>query len=315
MVKKTRIFWFFLVGLGLLLFAFSGCKKDKSDPIITWTIPADISYGTLLSTIQSNATSNIPGTFVYTPAIGAKLNAGANQTLKVDFIPSDAGTYNSVSKTVNINVKSSGITFNPNLTYGSVTDQDGNVYKTITIGMQTWMAENLRTTKYRNGEAIPNVTVNKSWGSLLTGAYCNYNNTSSIDTIATFGRLYNWYAATDFRNIAPLGWHVPSDSEWGVLSNFIGKTFANHKLKEAGLAHWTSTNNDDNTSGFTAFPCGFRYEDSGVFAFYDNQAFWLSSTKFNTTSSCYCWIYDGFGLIDIGPAASGAGWSVRCVKD
>src|SRR5664280_2860660 len=86
--------------------------------------------------------------------------------------------------------------FNPGLTYGTMTDQDSNVYKTITIGTQTWMAENLRTTKYRDGSSILNITDNTVWTYLTTGAYCNYNNTKSADTIATYGRLYDWYAAT-----------------------------------------------------------------------------------------------------------------------
>src|ERR1035437_8488499 len=85
--------------------------------------------------------------------------------------------------------------FNPGLTYGTMTDQDGNVYKTISIGTQTWMAENLRTTKYRDGSSMQNVTDNTVWTYLTSGAYCNYNNTKSADTIATYGRLYDWYAA------------------------------------------------------------------------------------------------------------------------
>jgi hypothetical protein len=84
--------------------------------------------------------------------------------------------------------------FNPNVTYGTLTDQDGNIYKTVSIGTQIWMAENLRTTKYNDGTPIPVVLDNNEWQSLSIGAYCNYNNTSNLDTIATFGRLYNGYA-------------------------------------------------------------------------------------------------------------------------
>ncbi|HDO06183.1 MAG TPA: hypothetical protein ENG85_00705, partial [Bacteroidetes bacterium] len=91
--------------------------------------------------------------------------------------------------------------FNPNKTYGTVTDIDGNVYKTIVIGNQTWMAENLRVTHYQNGDTIPNVTDNTTWKDLSTDAYCNYNNTTDLDTIATYGRLYNWYAVNDTRGL------------------------------------------------------------------------------------------------------------------
>ena len=93
--------------------------------------------------------------------------------------------------------------FNPDKEYGMVRDIDGSEYKTIVIGNQTWMAENLRVTHYRNGDPIPNVTGNEEWSRLTTGAYCNYNNTTNPDTIATYGRLYNWYAAIDSRKIAP----------------------------------------------------------------------------------------------------------------
>ncbi len=102
--------------------------------------------------------------------------------------------------------------FNPDVIYGTMTDQDGNVYKTVTIGTQTWMAENLRTTTYNNGTTIPNITNVNEWASLITGAYCNYNNTTSTDTITTYGRLYNWYAVNTGK-LAPDGWHVPTNEE------------------------------------------------------------------------------------------------------
>ena len=207
------------------------------------------------------------------------------------------------------------VTFNPDLTYGSITDIDGNVYRTILIGTQTWMAENLRTTRYQNGDLISQVTDNTEWSSLTSGAFCNYNNSIDADSISIYGRLYNWYAATDSRNIAPEGWHVPSDSDWIVLKDYLGNTYPNHKLKEASLIHWTlSINNEDNTSGFTAFPCGFRYEDNGQFTIYGNEAHWLSTTEV-ATSSCIIWLYDGTHLTGLEPASRIAGWSVRCVKD
>ena len=150
--------------------------------------------------------------------------------------------------------------FNPDLTYGTMTDQDGNVYKTITIGTQTWMAENLRTTKYRDGTAIPNVTDNTAWTNLTAGAYCNFNNTTSADTIATYGRLYNWYAATDSRNIAPTGWHLPTETEWRTLIYYLGGfSVAGGKMKETGTTHWNTPNTGaTNESGFSALPTGFR---------------------------------------------------------
>jgi hypothetical protein len=213
MKEGNKLLIYSFIVLGFVLTITNGCKKEepKMDPVITWENPADITYGALLSAKQLNATANVSGTFVYTPAIGTKLNEGANQDLKVDFTPIDTINYNTASKTVIINVKKVVIIFNPNLTYGSLIDIDGNEYKTISIGTQTWMAENLKTTKYRNGDPIPNVTDDTEWGKLSTGAYCDYDNIP--DNSAIYGKLYNWYAVDDSRNIAPTGWHVPTDKE------------------------------------------------------------------------------------------------------
>lgn len=117
----------------------------------------------------------------------------------------------------------------------TVTDIDGNTYKTIQIGNQRWMAENLKVTRYRNGTAIPTVTSNTDWFNLTTGAYCNYDNSTS--DAAIYGRLYNWYAVNDSRNIAPTGWHVPSDEEWKTLEKYLGMS-----QSEADDTGWRGTN-------------------------------------------------------------------------
>lgn len=138
----------------------------------------------------------------------------------------------------------------------TVTDYDGNVYQTVLIGDQCWMMENLKVTHYRNGDPIPHVTDGVTWGNLTSGAYCNYNNDEG--NVATYGRLYNWYAVDDSRNIAPAGWHVPSDAEWQTLVDYLGgDAVAGGKMKEAGTTHWASPNTGaTNESGFTALPGG-----------------------------------------------------------
>jgi len=124
---------------------------------------------------------------------------------------------------------------NPQLETGTVTDIDGNIYKTVKIGTQWWMAENLKVTKYRNGNLIPNVTNMTQWDNLTTGAYCTYNHDAT--NVTNYGRLYNWYAANDSRNIAPAGWHVPSDVELTTLiTNLGGEDFAGGKMKETGTS-------------------------------------------------------------------------------
>jgi uncharacterized protein (TIGR02145 family) len=137
-------------------------------------------------------------------------------------------------------------------------DVDGNVYDTVTIGTQVWMAENLKVTHFRNGDSIINITDQDSWNSMNSAAYCDYNNTPGNSTI--YGRLYNWFAITDNRNIAPKGWHVPSRDEWKVLIDYLGgDTLAYNKLLETGTVHWQSPNEEaTNESGFTALPGGLR---------------------------------------------------------
>jgi len=204
--------------------------------------------------------------------------------------------------------------FNPNKTYGTMTDQDGNVYKTIVISTQTWMAENLRTTHYRDGSAIPLVSNNTAWTALTTGAYCNYNNTTNTDTIATFGRLYNWIAATDARNIAPVGWHVPNNTELTTLISYLGGVNAGGKMKEIGMTHWYDSNfGATNESGFTALPAGCH---GNTFNGLGSSGYWWSSTADDGVPFAWNIIVNNVdsncNYIDYKKTL---GSSVRCVKD
>ena len=211
--------------------------------------------------------------------------------------------------------------FNPAKTYGSLTDQDGNLYKTITIGSQTWMAENLRTTKYRNGEEIPEITDNDTWHNLSTGAYCNYNNTKNIDTIATFGRLYNWAAVIDDRKIAPVGWHIPTYDEWIILETFLVDSVAGGKLKEAGTLHWQSPNfGATNETGFTALGSGYRWisgwNGPGFYHKEVEGGWWTSTEGDNDLDRAYH-VTMGYNYTVLGGCncEKRDGYSIRCVKD
>ncbi len=207
--------------------------------------------------------------------------------------------------------------FNPKLAYSTLTDQDGNSYKTIRIGTQTWMAENLRTTKYRNGEFIPEITDSIEWGNLKTGAYCNYENRNSTEMIATYGRLYNWYTVSDSRNISPLGWHVPTNDEWTTLITYLGgETIAIMKMKEKGEMHWSLFNEgSDNSSGFTALPGGWRW--GLYFMSMGDGGYWWSSTQDDNKITAW------YRNLSIQPDETikpyillkECGFSVRCMKD
>jgi uncharacterized protein (TIGR02145 family) len=212
------------------------------------------------------------------------------------------------------NGKSTAV-FNSSLAYGSLTDQGGNVYKTITIGTQTWMAENLRTTTYRNGDSIAHVTDNAIWANLTTGAYCNFDNTIKDTMIATYGRLYNWYAVNDDRNIAPVGWHVPTYEEWLVLVNYLGNdTTSGGKMKEVGLTHWMDPNKGaDNSSGFTSLPGSMR--GPGVFySLGETSDFW-SSSQYDSGWAFGCNNGSANTYAFCGASEKYCGFSVRCIKD
>ncbi len=211
---------------------------------------------------------------------------------------------------------SAGTVYGNEVIYNSrpVIDIDGNGYDTVVIGTQTWMKQNLNSTHYRNGDTIPNVTNNTSWSNLTTGAYCNYNNNSTYAT--TYGRMYNWYTVVDTRNLCPTGWHVPSDAEWTVLTDYLGgASIAGGKLKEAGLTHWQSPNaGATNETGFTALPGGYR----GSNATYGDIGYagcWWSSTAITTTFVWYRYINNNYSSANGFDNTKTYGFSVRCLKD
>jgi uncharacterized protein (TIGR02145 family) len=199
----------------------------------------------------------------------------------------------------------------------TVTDIDGNAYKTVTIGNQVWMAENLKVTHYRNGNAIPLVTDNTAWNALITGAYSYYNN--DTNNIAVYGCLYNWYAIIDSNNICPKGWHIPSDSEWMELVTYLGGTrAAGGKMKEAGTKHWADPNEGaTNEIGFTALPGGLR-GNGGAFWSGDIDGgiagWWSSTVEGNNT---YGWMvhYSNAKIMRSQSHSNANGLSIRCIKD
>lgn len=194
------------------------------------------------------------------------------------------------------------------ITYGAMSDCDGNTYKTVVIGTQTWMAENLKTTKYNDETAIPLVTDNTEWKNLTTPGYCWYNNDAATYK-ATYGALYNRFVVNTGK-LAPTGWHVPTDAEWNVLIEYIGGgAVAGKKLRETGNTHWTSLNTDaTNEYGFTALPGGNRYQTMGIFSSLGVGGSWWSipgavSLNCNFAGAAVTSINGNFGV------------SVRCVKD
>lgn len=209
---------------------------------------------------------------------------------------------------------------------GTVNDIDGNVYKTVRIGKQWWMAENLKTTHYRNGDPIPNVTDSTVWIQLFTGAMCNLHNDAGY--VTTYGSLYNWFATVDERNLAPEGWHVPTDEDWKQLERHLGVdrnkvdyeswrgTNAAGMLKETGTTHWNEPNTGaTNETGFTALSFGFRSYRDGKFTEPGTAAYFLTVTETDSALVVVRTLEYNSKKIDMPRSHKLSGFSVRCVKD
>jgi uncharacterized protein (TIGR02145 family) len=216
----------------------------------------------------------------------------------------------------------SPIIFNPDLTYGSVSDIDGNIYKTIQIGTQLWMAENLKTTKYNEGTLIPNVTDNTEWCNLTTPGYSWYNN-DAASYKDTYGALYNWHAVVT-GDLCPAGWHVPADTEWSTLITYLGgEDVTGVKLTETGITHLLSyMTGTTNESGFTGLPGGSRYFYESylapviIFSEIQASASWWSATEDGVLNARRVLIYwdDVFYVVQ-SAINKIDGMSVRCLKD
>jgi uncharacterized protein (TIGR02145 family) len=203
---------------------------------------------------------------------------------------------------------------NPNLIYGNMTDQEGNLYKTIVIGSQEWMAENLKTSVYRNGETISNITDSIQWSNLTTGAWAYYKNDSLFE--CPFGKLYNSYAVTDPRHLCPIGWHEPTNVEWTILTGYLGgEATCGGKLKSTSVQYWISPNQEaTNESGFSALPSGYRIS-YGFYATIGYGGFWWSSSVFSDFESSYIFLGYLEGNYSQFNCLKQNGLNVRCLKD
>lgn len=291
-------------GYTLTTFSFDASgSSDNEDPVssllVRWDWENDGKWDTEYSTTKS---------------INHKYSTLGTKTVKLE-IKDTGGLTNLTTRQLIVTTQETG----------TVTDIDGNVYQTVKIGNQWWMAENLKVIHYRNGDALTNVTDSTDWSRLFTGAYCSYDNDEG--NVSNYGRLYNWYAVNDSRNIAPAGWHVPTDEEWKQLEMYLGMnqsetddtdwrgTTEGGKLKETGTIRWNSPNTGANNEyGFSALPGGYRiyYSTFGDKGDYAN--FWSSTKDY----LFYAWFrrlhYNNSGIyrnfFDLK-----YGFSVRCVKD
>ena len=187
----------------------------------------------------------------------------------------------------------------------------------VTIGSQVWMNINLNVDRYRNGDPIPKVEDGATWQSSTTGAYCYYNNDSATYA-AKYGKLYNWYAVNDSRGLAPVGYHVPTKTEWETLINTNGGILdAGASLKEVGTTYWDQGNvGATNSTGFSARGGGYRHPDNGCSFYYEKtfSYFWVSTPNGGNTAYFYG-PHAGGNSIYGNPYPYGSGFSVRLIKD
>lgn len=331
-MKKRQNFSIFPLIMVLFIILESSCKKDDTLQPVPAVTTSEITMITL-TTARSGGTLTNSGTTVLGCGICWSTNENPtitnNKTNDVigggTFFSSITGLEPNTTYYVRAYVANSDSTFYgttrsfTTMSQGKFTDpNDGIEYKTVTIGTQTWMAENLRTTMYNDGTAIPEVTDNDGWVALTTDAYCNLNNTTNVDTIATYGRLYNWYAVNTGK-LCPTGWHVPTNSEWELLTNYLGDTsVAGGRLKETGTIHWNSPNTGaTNETGFTALPVSTR-GDNGLFYNFREGGGWWSATPYQegatSGATLYFVIYNDNNVTK-DYFYSWVGISVRCVKN
>ena len=198
----------------------------------------------------------------------------------------------------------------------ALVDIDGNSYKTVYIGKQLWMAENLKVSKYNDGTIIKQYSFDPVPNTV--GAWSNYY--SSVTYDATFGKLYNWYVVSPItdgnKNVCPIGWHVPTDAEWTILTEYLGGEFvAGGKMKEIGTTNWNSPNSSaTNISLFTGLPAGFQ-DQNGFYNSIKSIGFWWSASD-STTDSAWIRILDSNtgGVLRISESKRW-GFSIRCLKD
>jgi uncharacterized protein (TIGR02145 family) len=255
--------------------------------------------------------------------------AWASNTITISGTPTATGTFNytiPLTGTGCIGVNASGtITVTApasSCPTSTITDIDGNVYNTVSIGTQCWMSENLRVTKYRDGTAIPldasgdfaGDAPGQTWSGLSTGARTVHAHDNA--NLTTYGYLYNWFAVNDAKGLCPSGWHVPTDAEWTTLTDFLGgDSVAGGKMKSTGTTLWNSPNTGaDNSSGFSALPGGFRIL-SGAFESIRNNAFIWSATENVSSFAWYRYLNNVNSNAFRNVSQEKLGASVRCLRD
>lgn len=317
---------------GLMLFMIVSlvclnCKKDNGSLSTVTTLPpfaVASTAATLGISVESDGGSHITECGMYISNATAPEKSGQRFQIGNDtgiFVGEITGLLPSVQyyiKAFAKNEKGESLGSEVNfLTPATVKDFDNNVYETVQIGSQLWMAKNLKATSYRNGDPIGTTTPATADISGENTPKYQWPYDGEEGNTEIYGRLYTSYAVTDTRGVCPTGWHLPSDPEWTSLTDFLGGgDFVGGYLKERGTTHWDSPNTDaTNATLFSALPSGVRDDASGSFTDMGSACYFWSSTEFNATNAWYRLLSSSTIVVSRIITSKAAGLSVRCVKD
>ena len=340
MITMNRILS--ISGIILLILMITSCKKETKQvfpAVVSTSAVSDIFYNTAISggAVEDDGSESVTARGVCwstsaSPTIADRLTvdgtgAGQFESLIYDlnygtlyhvraYATNSTGT--AYGSEYTFTTKTPNVKFNSSVTYGTLTDLDGNTYKTIIIGTQEWMAENLKSTKFNDGSSITLLASSAQWTNNLYPAYCWLNNNDTLYH-NIYGAYYNWFAVSTGK-LCPAGWHVPSDDEWQLMMDFLGGTDnAGSKIKETGANNWTNSNSDaTNSTGFTALPSGMRESADGNFSGQGYFGGWWSTKESDPSPMSKAWIRWIHGDTTI--VASNSvykidGFNVRCLKN
>ena len=284
--------------------------SSSDPPVISAFVPACGSTGTPITIIGTSFDSAPSANIVkFNGTIATVITSTTTSITTTVPIGATPGT---ITVTVT-NANQSG-TSSTAFLVAELTDIDCNSYNVVTIGTQKWMSENLRTSKYANGDPIANVLGITEWSGLTTGAWSHYNNDPAFNS--SYGKIYNFFAVADSRKLCPVGWHVPSESDWTVLTNYLGGVaVSGGKMKAVGTQYWNSPNTGaTNQSGLTALAGGYRAYDVN-FSLMTFSGYWWGSTDAGpTVGILHGAAFDHTNLFVYTDVKTN-GFSVRCIKD
>jgi uncharacterized protein (TIGR02145 family) len=324
-MKTKNIYWFLL--FIIISFALITCKKDNniSLPTVKTYSPLYVAStaATVGCTVESDGGSAIIDCGLYIgnsqnpETAGTKLQIGSDTGVFLGIVTGLLPNIQYYIKAYAQNAKGESLGDQVIFTTpGTIADYDNNIYETVKISTQTWMAKNLRTTHYLNGDLIgtSNPLILDISNELSPKYQWSYGGDDANALI--YGKLYTWYAITDTRKVCPVGWHIPADTEWATLESTLGGyTIAGSHLKETGNSHWISYNLDaTNVSCFSALPGGYRNQTGG-FSYVGNYGYWWSSTQGDVTTAWVRSIFVQSGMVSKVDLIKRYGASVRCIKD